>query len=144
MTASIPVASSTASTGAAQNPHIEHGIHSRKLRRRHLIPAPTTRNLTRKSIMATITIKDLCMDRTLDRKAMSSIKGASASWVFGWISPYVDASRKAASVMNFYQTNNIFIADQMNNQIQTIDVNNASSNATINIAPSQTAANFKQ
>jgi hypothetical protein len=94
--------------------------------------------------MATITIKDLCMDRTLDRKAMSSVRGASAGWLFGWISPYIEQSRKAASVMNFYQTNNIFIADQMNNQIQTIDVNNTSSNAVINIAPSQSASNFKQ
>jgi hypothetical protein len=97
-----------------------------------------------KHIMATITIKDLCTDRTLDRKAMSSIRGASAGWLYGWISPYIDASRKAASVMNFYQTNNIFIADQMNNQIQAIDVHNTSSNATINIAPIQTATNQKQ
>ena len=35
--------------------------------------------------MAAITIKDLSIDRALDRKAMAAIRGAGAPWVFGWI-----------------------------------------------------------
>jgi len=97
--------------------------------------------------MAVITVKDLRTDCTLDRKTMSAVngRGGGAPWVYGWISPYVEeAFTRFRSIINFYQTNNFYIADQMNNQIQVIDIDNSAANATINVAPKQTAVNFKQ
>ncbi|MCK0511860.1 hypothetical protein [Aromatoleum buckelii] len=95
--------------------------------------------------MAAITVKDLLADFTLDRKTMSSVKGrGGASWVYGWISPYIGhAATRVGAVTNFYQTNNIFVADQINNQIQVIDIDNSAANAAINVAAAQTAVNFK-
>lgn len=93
--------------------------------------------------MATITITDLPVNRALDRKAMSSLRGAGAPWVFGWITPFVAAVPGAAQIVNFFQTNNIFIADQMNNQFQMIEINNSAANANINLAAQQGAINFK-
>jgi hypothetical protein len=99
--------------------------------------------------MAAITINDLHTNRALDRKAMSSIRGAGAGWVYGWIRPYVPAvpsfgsvASSLGSVVNFYQINNIYHADQMNNQFQVIDINSSGSNATINVAPEQVAINL--
>jgi hypothetical protein len=94
--------------------------------------------------MAAITINDLAVSRELDRDAMASIRGAGAGWVFGWIRPFVEAAPSFGQVFNFYQTNNIFVADQMNNQIAVIDVNNSAANATINVDARQLAGNFKQ
>lgn len=94
--------------------------------------------------MATITINDLRTDRLLDRQAMSAIRGAGAGWVYGWIQPYVEASSNFASIINFYQTNNYYSADQMNNQIAVIDVNNSGVNANINVNATQQSLNFKQ
>jgi len=96
--------------------------------------------------MAAITIKDLRTDSTLDRKTMSAVNGrGGAPWVYGWISPYVEQRfTRFGSVINFYQTNNFYIADQMNNQIQVIDIDNSAANATINVAATQTAINAKQ
>lgn len=96
--------------------------------------------------MAAITIKDLHTDCTLERKTMSSVNGGGgAPWVFGWISPYVEQRfTRFGHVINFYQTNNFYVADQMNNQIQVIDIDNSAANATFNVAATQTAINFKQ
>jgi len=95
--------------------------------------------------MSAITVRDLSTDRTLDRKTMSSVSGGGAPWVYGWIRPYVEqAFARIGAVVNFYQTNNIFIADQMNNQIQVIDIDNSAANAVINVAAKQTAINVKQ
>ncbi|MGZ5818926.1 MAG: hypothetical protein ACXWJD_09280 [Burkholderiaceae bacterium] len=93
--------------------------------------------------MAVITINDLHTNRALDLKAMSSIRGAGAGWVYGWIRPYVDAAPSFGSnaPINFYQTNNFYIADQMNNQISVIDVKNSAANASINVNATQNAAN---
>jgi hypothetical protein len=94
--------------------------------------------------MTTITIKDLRMNRELDSKAMSRIKGADgALWVFSCAKPYVEAARRLGSVINFYQTNYVYIADQMNNQISMIDVDNSGANSTINIDLDQQAKNHK-
>lgn len=97
--------------------------------------------------MAAITVKDLRTDCTLDRKTLSSVNGGfgGAPWVFGWISPYIeDASARFRGVINFYQTNNFYIADQMNVQLQTIDIKNSAANATINVTTNQTGVNTIQ
>ncbi len=97
--------------------------------------------------MAAIVIKDLASNRALDRKAMSAVRGGGAPWVFGWITPYVPAVPGNAGfgqVVNFYQVNNNYTADQMNNQFQSVNVNNTAANANISVAVSEIAANFKQ
>jgi len=93
--------------------------------------------------MATITIKDLRTDRSLDNKAMSSIKGGNGSWVFGWIQPYRRNQNPfgGGAVFNFYQINNY--ADQMINQNQIVNVNNTGANSNINVGVSETSTNVK-
>jgi hypothetical protein len=92
--------------------------------------------------MTTTTISDLPMSRALDYKAMSSIKGAGggAPWVFGAFRAFLPESARFAPIVNFYQTN--FIADQLNVQFQTIDVENSAPNAVINVVAGQNALNF--
>lgn len=92
--------------------------------------------------MATIAIKDLPKNRALDRQAMSAIKGGGAPWVFGWIRPFVEAAPRIGPSINFFQTNNIYVADQMNNQFQVIDIDAAAANATINVDAKQLASNL--
>jgi len=82
--------------------------------------------------MASITIGDLPTSSTLDRKAMSAIRGAGAPWVFGWIAPFVGASARQLPVINFYQINNF--ADQMINQFQSVTVNNAGANSNLDVS----------
>ena len=85
--------------------------------------------------MATTTINDLRMSRALDYKAMSSIKGAGgAPWVFGAFQPFLPESARFAPIVNFFQTNNTFVADQLNVQFQTIDINSSAANAVINLS----------
>jgi hypothetical protein len=94
--------------------------------------------------MATTTITDLRMSRALDYKAMSSIKGAGgAPWVFGAFQPFLPESARFAPIVNFFQTNNTFVADQLNVQFQTIDINSSAANAVINVVAGQNAVNFK-
>ena len=94
--------------------------------------------------MATTTITDLPTSRALDYKAMSSIKGAGgAPWVFGAFRAFVpESARFAPPIVNFFQTNNIFVADQLSVQFQTIDIDNSASNAVINVDANQNALNF--
>jgi hypothetical protein len=92
--------------------------------------------------MATMTINDLPMSRALDYKAMSSIKGAGAPWVFGAFRAFLPESARIAPIVNFFQTNNIFVADQMNIQLQKIDINSSASDAVINVVANQRAVNF--
>ena len=89
--------------------------------------------------MASISISELPRSATLDRQAMSAIRGAGAPWVFGWIRPFVHASPSQVPVINFYQINNF--ADQMINQFQTVSVNNAGANATLNVRVDEGSAN---
>jgi hypothetical protein len=91
--------------------------------------------------MTTTTLSDLPMSRALDCKAMSSIRGAGgAPWVFGAFRAFLPESARFAPIVNFYQTN--FIADQLNVQFQTIDVENSAPNAVINVVAGQNALNF--
>lgn len=92
--------------------------------------------------MSTITIKDLPGSRLLDCRALASIRGGGAPWVFGWIRPYVGSAPAAGgAVFNFYQINNY--ADQMINQVQLVDVNNTGNNAAITIDLAETSTNIK-
>ena len=85
--------------------------------------------------MAAITISDLNTACTLDRKAMSFIKGAGgAPWVYGIAVPFRETPA-FGPVVNFYQINNSFYANQMINQYQTIDVNNSGANSNISVVP---------
>ena len=92
--------------------------------------------------MAILTIQDLDVHRELDFRAMSCIRGGGAPWVFGWIQPYV-AARPSASgpVVNFYEINYSFYAEQMNNQFQSIDVRNDAPNSAISVDAGQGARN---
>jgi hypothetical protein len=90
--------------------------------------------------MSTMTIADLPMSRALDFKAMSSIRGAGgAPWVFGAFRAFLPDSARIAPI-NLYQTN--FIADQLNVQFQTINVENSAANAVVNVNAAQNAMNF--
>ena len=93
--------------------------------------------------MATVTINDLQMCRVLDCKALSSIKGAGgAPWVFGAFRAFLPESERIVPIVNFFQTNNIFVADQLNVQFQTIDIDSSATNAVISVVAGQRAANF--
>jgi hypothetical protein len=89
--------------------------------------------------MARITIKDLPGSTTLDRKAMSAIRGAGAPWVFGWIRPFVGGAPAQVPVINFYQINNF--ADQMINQYQMVSVTNSGNGATLDVAVDESSVN---
>ncbi|MGO4332398.1 hypothetical protein AB4Z48_39265 [Cupriavidus sp. 2TAF22] len=91
--------------------------------------------------MASLTIKDLYNDHTLDGRAMSAVRGGGAPWVFGWIQPYQPARPSLGPVVNFYEINNSFYADQMVNQFQNIDVRNSAPGANINVQAGQGARN---
>lgn len=90
--------------------------------------------------MAAITIADLECRHVLDRKAMSAIRGGGAPWVFGWIRPYMPAADRGFPSVNFFQVNNYY-ADQMINQFQVVDVKNSAPGSNINVVLDETAAN---
>ncbi|NMG77463.1 hypothetical protein [Aromatoleum diolicum] len=94
--------------------------------------------------MPAIAIHDLCMNRVLDNKALASIKGAGAPWVFGWIRPFVAAQPSFGPTVNFYQVNNTFYADQMVNQFQIIDVSNSAANSTVSVGVGANGGALKQ
>ena len=94
--------------------------------------------------MAAITIKDLSIDRALDREAMASIKGAGAPWVFGWITPYTDAKPSFGPVINLYQISNTFNAEQMVIQFQNINVNNSAPGSNVAVAVDGTGSVSRQ
>lgn len=89
--------------------------------------------------MASISIKDLPRNATLDRQVMAAVHGAGASWVFGWIRPFVGASPSQLPVINFYQINNF--ADQMINQYQAVSVNNSGPNSMLNVVVDASSVN---
>ena len=88
--------------------------------------------------MPAITINDLPTSRALDGQALSSIRGANNGlWTVGWIQPFIPAVPAAPffPVVNFYQvTNNISntIVKEMNNLVQTVEINNTGATSTIN------------
>lgn len=109
--------------------------------------------------MAVITIKDLHKNLALNCKAMSGVRGGGgAPWVFGAFRPYVEVTPNAmpGSIINLFQTNNFsetnnlyqtntfFVADQMTNQVVSVDVRNSAANSVINALPMVGAFNGKQ
>lgn len=94
--------------------------------------------------MPAIAIHDLSMNRILDNKALASIKGGGAPWVFGWIRPHVAAQPSFGQTINFYQVNNTFQAEQMVNQFQIIDVSNSAANSTVSVGVGAGAEVLKQ
>ena len=91
--------------------------------------------------MAVITITDLNTTREMPRHAMSLIRGAGAPWVFGWIQPFAPPVPSIGPVVNLYQTNNTFYANQIVNQFQNIDVNNAGSNSNLTVVAGEHGRN---
>jgi hypothetical protein len=89
--------------------------------------------------MANITIQDLRVDRTLDRRALSLIRGAGAPWVFGWIRPYMNALPSQVPVVNFYQINNF--AEQMINQYQVVSVINSGPASNLSVSVDESSVN---
>ena len=75
---------------------------------------------------------------------MSSIRGGGAPWVYGWITPYNPEARNPFPVLNFYQVNNSFYAEQMINQFQTVQVNNTAPGSNISVALDERSKNIKQ
>jgi hypothetical protein len=61
-------------------------------------------------------------------------------WLLG---PYVPASLRFGSAVNFYQTSNSCYADQIINQFQIVDVNNPAPNANLNVVVDEQSANDK-
>jgi hypothetical protein len=51
--------------------------------------------------------------------------------------------RPLRPIVNFFQTNNTFVADQLTVQFQTIDINNSAANSQINVVAGQNAINLK-
>jgi hypothetical protein len=97
----------------------------------------------RSTIMSAISVDDLPRDFTLDRQAMACIRGGGgpATWLYGWIVPFVETRPSMGPVVNFYEVNNTFNAQQMINQFQSVDVNNAGSNSNITVSPGERSEN---
>ncbi|MET0964702.1 MAG: hypothetical protein ABWY05_18075 [Noviherbaspirillum sp.] len=96
--------------------------------------------------MSTLDIKDLSISNTLDRKAMSAIRGGDgAAGVYGLIAafnPLIGRAQSAA--VNFVQNNTIFMAEQMTNQIMEIGVTNSAAAANISVMPTVVGITQKQ
>ena len=92
--------------------------------------------------MATATIRDLPSSRALDLQALRSIRGGGAEWIFGAFRAFVPDVPTILPIVNFNQTNNFFVADQLNVQFQNIDVNSSAPGANINVVAGQNAVNF--
>jgi len=93
--------------------------------------------------MTALAIDDIPRDLTLDREAMTCIHGGGGTgdWVFGWIPPYVASQPSVGPVVNLYETNNNFYANQMINQFQNTNVNNTGSNSNISVNPNERSLN---
>jgi hypothetical protein len=91
--------------------------------------------------MATLTLTDLPVNRALDYRALSAIRGADgAPWVFGAFQCFMPDSARIVPIVNFYQTN--YNAQQMTLQFQNINVDNSAPNSTINVNAGQNGLNF--
>jgi hypothetical protein len=93
--------------------------------------------------MTSLSITDLHMQRDIDPKGMSFIRGAGgAPWVFGWIDPYQPAQpSEFGPIINLYQTNNTFYANQVVNQYQMLDVTNSGANSNVTVGVGQNGKN---
>lgn len=92
--------------------------------------------------MTSLAITDLHQQCDIDRKAMSFIRGGGAPWVYGWIQPYEPAQPASlGSIINLYQTNNTFYANQVVNQYQMVDVTNSAANSSVTVGVGQKGGN---
>ncbi|WP_340526788.1 hypothetical protein [Cupriavidus necator] len=91
------------------------------------IPVPAPRHVHRRPITATLASNDLASCRELAPAAMAGVRGLVCA--------------AARAVINFYEINYSFYADQMNNQFQNIDIRNNAPNANINVQGDQGARN---
>jgi hypothetical protein len=90
--------------------------------------------------MATLTIRDLNTRRELDFRAMSAVRAAARPGV-RLIQPYVASRPSTLPVVNFYEINYSFYADQMNNQFQNVNVQNTAPNSNITVDAGMDARN---
>jgi hypothetical protein len=90
----------------------------------------------KESDMATITIHDLATRVTLDRPAMRAVRGGDgAPWVFSF-RPFIESvARAPGAIVNFFQTNNIYTAEQMTIQALRVDVGPSAPGSTVNVVP---------
>ena len=86
--------------------------------------------------MATIAIHDLATRVTLDRASMRAVRGGDgAPWVFSF-RPFIESvARAPGAIVNFFQTNNIYTAEQMTIQALRVDVGPSSPGSTVNVVP---------
>ena len=86
--------------------------------------------------MATILIHDLAARTMLDRAAMHAIRGGDgAPWVFSF-QPFIESvARAPGAIVNFFQTNNIYTAEQMTIQALRVDVGPSAPGSTVNVVP---------
>jgi hypothetical protein len=86
--------------------------------------------------MATIMIHDLATHIPLDRAAMRAIRGGDgAPWVFSF-RPFIESvARVPGAVVNFFQTNNIYTAEQMTIQALTVEVGPSAPASAVNVVP---------
>jgi hypothetical protein len=83
--------------------------------------------------MGVIKIKDLPMNRALDVKALSSIRGGGgAPWVFGAFRPFVEETPSfgVPPTFNLYNVTNNFFAENISNK--SVSINNSGDNASVN------------
>ena len=82
--------------------------------------------------MATITLTDLTLNRALDVKAMSALRGAGGAWVIGAFRPFTEATPAMVPVVNYFQVNNNYlIVDTMINQFTNVEIANTGDNANL-------------
>jgi len=92
--------------------------------------------------MSAIVVEDLPRDITLDHQAMAAVEGGGgAPWIYGWITPYSPSEPSVGPVVNLYEVNNNFYAQQMINQFQSVDVRNSGANSNITVNPNARSSN---
>jgi hypothetical protein len=92
--------------------------------------------------MSAIVVEDLPRDITLDHQAMTAVEGGGgAPWIYGWITPYAPSEPSVGPVVNLYEVNNNFYAQQMINQFQSVDVRNSGANSNITVNPNARSSN---
>ena len=86
--------------------------------------------------MATITIHDLATLAALDSASMRTVRGGDgAPWVFSF-RPFIESVARAPGAMvHFFQTNNIYTAEQMTIQALRVEVGPSAPGSTVNVVP---------
>lgn len=86
--------------------------------------------------MATIMIHDLATRTTLDHATMHAIRGGDgAPWVFSFQPFIASVARVPGAIVNFFQTNNIYTAEQMTIQALSVEVGPSAPGSVVNVVP---------